>query len=129
MVKVKEQEVKIFGLALSVVCLLFYGKTNRMGKEYSGYFLIAALFLALSVIVRPRILFPLRGMLKLILNGIIWVLSRMMLMAIFYLIIFPLGILRGIIERDFLGIERSSVVNYWIERKEAPDKENYRRQF
>ena len=57
-----------------------------------------------------------------------WVLSHLLLGAVFYCLFAPLGLLFRLIGRDALGLRRSSAESYWRPKAAAKDLRSYFRQ-
>jgi hypothetical protein len=61
-----------------------------------------------------------------------WCMTRLILIALFYLVVTPIGLLMRLLGKDFLELklDRSSAVSYWIPREgPRPEAENYNNQF
>ena len=57
-----------------------------------------------------------------------WVLSHLLLGAVFYCLFTPLGLIFRLIGRDALGLRRSVAVSYWRPKPAANDLRGYFRQ-
>lgn len=59
-----------------------------------------------------------------------WVISHVLLAAVFYLLVFPIGILMRLLKYDALSrrFDREKK-SYWIERKKVADPRKYFRQY
>ncbi|NOY39131.1 MAG: hypothetical protein GXO95_02550 [Nitrospirae bacterium] len=61
-----------------------------------------------------------------------WVMTRLILFVLFFMVVTPIGLLARILNRDLLRlkIDRDSCSSYWIpKRKEEVKKSDYERQF
>ena len=127
--KAGDREIKLFGLALTIVLSLICIKAYKTGNPYSAYLLLAALIVFILVLAKVRLIYPLYRFLKIIGTFIGWLLSSIILTIIFYLVVTPLGLLARLVNRDFLGVGKSNLQSYWVEKKEVFSKEGYKHQF
>ena len=60
-----------------------------------------------------------------------WLMTRIILIVLFYLVVTPIGLLARVCGKDFLNRDFDRKVNsYWIPRKTIPfDRKSYERQF
>lgn len=59
-----------------------------------------------------------------------WVVSHVILAALYYLVMTPMGLLMKVVGRDPLALRRDpKATTYWVERRKAPDSERYLRQY
>jgi hypothetical protein len=126
-----ERMLRQFG-ALSIV---FFGALAARAYLHHRPLLAAvmgALGLAIGVsgLVRPRSIRPVFiGWMK-VAFPIGWVVSRIVLAAIFYAIITPIALVLRITGRDVLGLKRGTGrTTYWQPKAIVNDKSRYLRQF
>jgi len=130
-IKSEKKDLRQFGITMGIVLALLGGLLLWREKDYYFYFLmlsIAFFFigLALSVLLKPihKIWMTLA-----ILMG--WVVTRVIMTTLFYLVVTPIGLLTRLCGKDFLNIKSEKNVNsYWIPRKTIKaDKKKYENQF
>jgi hypothetical protein len=131
-IKSSKKELRKFGITVGIVLGLLGGFLWWKGKDlYLIMFVISFLFLFFGAIV-PIILKPIQKVwmsLALILG---WIMTRVILSLMFYLVFFPIGMLARIFGKDFLDQKRDTdIKSYWILRKSEPQrpKEAYEKQF
>ncbi len=91
----------------------------------------AALAFALVAWLRPRLLAPLNRLwtrFGLLLHRVV---SPVVMALLFYAVITPFGLVRGLVRRDPLGLRREpGVPSYWVRREPpGPAPETIERQF
>lgn len=126
-----ENAVKKTGVTVGVVLILLSLVLWYLGKTSSIYFsAIGGLFVIVAVIL-PSLLRPfhIAWMMLALLMG--FVMSRVILTILFYIILTPIGIIARIFGKKFmpLGFDKSAST-YW-EKRENPVKQqiDYERQF
>lgn len=101
---------------------------------YSGsqavYFLILAGGFALAAIFTPKFIVPLHKVwmgVGIILGAIV---SRIILILVFFLVVTPIGILAKLFGKDFLKLKLDKPrLSYWEYREKQEAKEDYLKQF
>jgi carbamoyltransferase len=113
------KELKNFGFILSVVLacvgLLLFRKTG----DFPLIFLISALASLGASVLRPVFLLPFWKILSILGQAIGWVVTKIVLAVIFYMVFTPIGIFLRLRGRDLLdeAIDKSAAT-YWRQRKE-----------
>jgi len=130
-IKSGKRELKQFGITIAVVLAILSSWFLWRGRD-GGYILliIAILFLALGLFL-PNPLKPLQKMWMTLAVLLGWVMTRVVLIVLFYLVVTPIGLLARICGKDFLNrkFDREAQ-SYWLERKTPPpDKKKYENQF
>ncbi len=124
-------ELRKFGILIGVVLGLLALWWLWRGKE-GGYALLmgAAALLAVGLTM-PRLLKPLYlpWMTLAVLLG--WLMTRVILILLFYLVVTPLGLLARLCGTVFLTADFDRTAqSYWIARKDVPaDRTRYENQF
>lgn len=130
-IKSGRSELRKFGITLGVILGLIGMFLLWRGRGGSDVLLVISLaFLALGFIV-PLLLKPvyLLWMSLAVLLG--WLMTRVILVMLFYLVVTPIGLVARLCGKDFLnrGFDRNAP-SYWVARQEVtPDKERYENQF
>ena len=103
------------GLGLNILgCILFYRH-----KEHFIWFSSVGSIAAISAVLYPKVLAPLKKLLDKLIFAIGWLTGILSLLIVFYLIFTPIGILFRFFKTDFLykRIDKNST-SYWLKRKE-----------
>ena len=130
-IKSGKKELRQFGITIGVVLGLLGAWFLWRGKDTSHLLLITAIvFFALGVIL-PLLLKPLHKLWMTLAVLLGWLMTRIILIVLFYLIVTPIALLARVCGKDFLnrGFDRK-VNSYWIPREKTPfDRKSYERQF
>tara|TARA_Y100001968_G_scaffold280233_1_gene276606 strand:+ start:31 stop:441 length:411 start_codon:yes stop_codon:yes gene_type:complete len=129
-IKTNTKNIRSFGITIGIIlfsvsALLYYYSENY----YQILLFIASGFLWLSIII-PILLKPvyLVWMSFAVILG--WIMTRVILSSLFYLIITPIGIITRLLGEDFLGLKTSNSDSYWNERDRSKElNQNYEKQF
>ncbi len=130
--KASRKELRKFGLILLIVMaavgsLWLWRERMTAARVFYG---IAA-YAALSTLLLPVALTPVRWLLLKFAHAMGWFNTRLILIILFYLLFTPIGLLMRLFGKDFLKrkIEKEAA-SYWIPRKKEPfDPKRYERQF
>ena len=126
-----KRELRQFGITIGVVLGLL-GSWSLWRNKEGGYLLliIATLFLLLGLTL-PRLLKPLPKLWMTLAVLLGWLMTRIILTILFYLVLTPIGLLARLSGKDFLNRKfNREAQSYWIPRKAATsDKRNYENQF
>jgi hypothetical protein len=130
-IKSGKNELKKFGITIGIAFGLLSGFILWRGKiSPVPFFIISALFIFLGLVL-PVLLKPIQKVwmaLSIILG---WLMTRIILIILFYLIVTPIGLLARLFGKDFLNRKYDrDAPTYLIPKKETPfDKKNYENQF
>jgi hypothetical protein len=130
-IKSGRKELREFGLTIGAVLLLISGLAFWRGKGSGVYLLIFGLLFTGFGMVRPMLLKPLQKAWMAFSAVIGFFMSRVILTALFYVIITPIGVLMRLFGKDVLDerISKGSP-SYWRERSVAvKTKESYENQY
>jgi len=130
-IKSGKRELRQFGITIGFV-LGFLGSWFLWRDKEGGSLLliIATLFLLLGIIL-PNLLKPLHKLWMTLAVLLGWLMTRIILIVLFYLVVTPIGLLAKLSGKDFLNRKfNRDAQTYWMPRKAAtPDKRNYENQF
>jgi len=116
--------------------------TDRKLRQFSG--LLAAITIVLAVfdplwgivaiyglvsLAVPRLAFPVYAILTVATFPIGWIVSRIMLAALFYVVLTPIAIVQRLVRRDVLGLRKPETQSYWEDVESGRDPASYLRQF
>ena len=130
-IKSGKKELRQFGITIAVVLGFLSSWFLWRGKD-GGYLLliISIVFLALGLFL-PNLLKPLQKLWMTLAVLIGWLMTRVILIVLFYLVVTPIGVLARICGKDFLNRKfNKAAKSYWIPKKgTTPDKKSYENQF
>ena len=130
-IRATRSELRRFGISVGIVlgilsCILFLRKSDI----YPVFIALSIVFLFLGCVV-PILLKPIYKLWMSLAIIITTLLTRIILILLFYLVVTPVGILARLFGKHFLdlGFKRDTD-SYWIERKKTQlARDDYERQF
>ncbi len=126
-----KKELRQFGIAVGIVLGLLGGWFFLRGKDcYFLFLMFSAGFLFLGLVL-PILLKPIQKIWMAVALLIGWLITRIILILLFYLVVTPIRILAMILGKCFLDkkFDRNTD-SYWMRRETAGfDKESYEKQF
>jgi len=130
-IKSEKKDLRQFGITMGIVLALLGGLFLWREKDCYFYFLMLSIVFFFIGLALPVLLKPIHKvwMTLAILMG--WVVTRVIMITLFYLVVTPIGLLTRLCGKDFLNIKSEKNVNsYWIPRKTIKaDKKKYENQF
>ena len=130
-IKETKKDLRKFGLTVGIVLLVIAGILFYKQKDSYFYFGIIGLLLIITGLISPVILKPLNKiwMTLAILMG--WVMTRVILILLFFLALTPIAIIARIFRKKFLDLKIDKLkVSYWdIREKKEIKPMDYERQF
>ena len=115
-IKTSNKDFRSFGIIIGIILimvagLLFYYEET----SYQIVIVLAGIFIGFGITI-PILLKPvyLIWMTFAIILG--WVMTRVILSIVFYLIITPIGLITRLLGEDFLGLKRSNLDSFWNNR-------------
>jgi len=120
-----------FGITMGIVLILFGGLFLWCDKDYYIYlFIIAAAFIILGLAV-PFVLKPIHKVWMTISIILGWIMTRVILSILFYLVVTPTSWLARLFGKRFLDLKiDKNARSYWIPKKELKvNKADYEKQF
>lgn len=129
-IKGTRKELRNFGFLIGVVLALIAALV--WWKDGGGFLVLlgcGAAVVATGLVV-PVALRPAYKGWMLLAAGLNWVMTRLILGVLFYLVITPIGTMSRLFGKGFLDAEfKTDSETYWNYRKEQPGKEQYEQQF
>lgn len=130
-IKSGKSDLRKFGISVGIVLSLLGGLFLWREKSYYFYFFILSATLIFPGLAAPTILKPIHKawMTLAVLLG--WLMTRLILIVLFYLIVTPISCLAKLFGEQFLDLKFNKDANsYWIPRKtEKFQRSDYERQF
>ncbi|MBW2569610.1 MAG: hypothetical protein JRE47_09625 [Deltaproteobacteria bacterium] len=130
-IKSGKSDLRKFGITMGVVLILLGGLFLWRDKDYYIYpFIIAAAFIILGLAV-PGILKPVHKVWMTISIILGWIMTRVILSLLFYLVVTPTRCLARLSGKQFLDLKiDKNVSSYWISKeKQKLNKADYEKQF
>jgi len=129
-IKSSPKELREFGVLVGTVLGVLGAFLWWRGKPVFLPFLAAGFLLVITGVTVPKILKPLQKIwmgLALVLGS---VMTRVILTAVFCLVLTPIGILIRLSGKDLLNLKREGgSASYWKRREKKDSRENYEKQF
>ncbi|GAB6281453.1 MAG: hypothetical protein STSR0008_01930 [Ignavibacterium sp.] len=133
-IKESAKDLKKFGLTIGSILVFISG--FLYWKHYNSfiYFLVIGILIMFFGVVIPIVLKPLNKIWMIIAVLLGYVMTRIILSLLFYLILTPIGIIGRLSgSRKFSGLDlkiNKNQKSYWIEReKKINNKEDYEKQY
>ena len=130
-IKSGRRELGKFGITVGIVLGILGGLFLWRGRDYYSYFLIlSAAFLLLGLTV-PILLKPIHKVWMTLAVLLGWLMTKVILSVLFYLVVTPIGLLARLFGKDFLDLRfDTNADSYWIEKKiEITGYKSYENQF
>ena len=130
-IKSGKRELRKFGFTVGIALGIFGGLFLWRGKEYYDIlFYIAGAFILLGL-VAPIILKPIQKIWMTLAIILGWVMTRVILCILFYVIVTPIGLISRLFGKRFLDLEfDENARTYWVPKQSSRiDKSDYEKQF
>ena len=129
-IKSSRKDLKNFGFIIGFILLIIGVFLFVREKDSFVYFFsIGSILIGLGIIT-PLILKPIYKIWMIFAVIIGWVMTRVILSVLFYLIISTIGIFTRLIGKDFLNLKSKNNESYWnIRNKEYELNQDYEKQF
>lgn len=130
-IKSGKNQLRQFGVTVGIVLGLWAGLFLLRAKDYYLYFLIFSVIILFLGLIAPALLKPIQKVWMSLAIFIGWLVTRLILIILFYFVVTPIGILARIFGKRFLDIKfKRDVDSYWIARAAAKlDKASFENQF
>ena len=124
------KDFRSFGITIGIIFLVIAGFLFFKEKEsYQVFLYIAVAFLGLGYII-PAILKPIYIVWMVFALILGWLMTRVILCLVYYIILTPIGIITKVFGEDFLELKKSNVGSYWNSRdSEIELHQDYEKQF
>jgi len=123
-------ELRKFGLTIGIALIILAGLFFWRGRGFNGVLLCISLVFLLLGCIFPlglKQVYALWMMFGLIMGRIM---TKVILTILFYLMIFPIGIVLKLLGKDILNLKiDKSIQSYWIKKDVTKDRECYEKQF
>ena len=126
-----KKELKKFALTIGIVLLIISAAMFYYSSELRFHFGIAGLIVIILGFIVPKLLLPFQKIWMGLAFVLGFIMSRLILTLLFYLVITPIGIIARLAKKDFLDLSFNKSSNsYWNYREHKKyDKVDSERQF
>ena len=129
-IKTYKKNIRSFGITIGII--LFIISATLLYYDKSSYQIIAYMgggFIALGIII-PILLKPIYILWMTFAVMLGWVMTRVILSLVFYLIMTPIGLITKLLGEDFLDLKETNVKSYWNNRdSHLEQNQDYEKQF
>ena len=124
-----KKEWRKFAFGLSAILFIIAMIQLFLGKTLFPYFFILCIITLFIGIGAPILIKPVFILFSFIGFGLGWVMTRLILTILFYLVVAPIGLLARLTGKDFLDIKFDrEPTSYWIP-KDPDSGKNYEKMF
>ena len=129
-IKTRIKDLRSFGITMGIILLIITGFLFYKENESTQIFLyIACSFIGLGFLL-PIILKPVYIVWMTFAVILGWVMTRVILSIVFYLIMTPIGLITRLLGEDFLALNRKDSNSYWNYRDSSKElNQDYEKQF
>jgi len=129
-IKSTKKELKSFGLTIGIIFLVIGGFLFFKEKDFYQIFIYFAGGLIGFGYLIPIILKPIYIIWMVFAVILGWIMNRVILMLLFYILITPIGILARVFGKDFLELNKPDKYTYWNYRNSDIElNQDYEKQF
>ena len=130
-IKSEKSDVKKFGITVGVILMIIGGILFWKEKESFQIFLTFGAVLSALGFVIPNILKPIYWIWMIFATILGWIMTRVFLSLLFYLVFTPIGLISRLIGKKFLVLNWNKTDStYWNYRSNGVfEKERYEKQF
>ncbi|MFC2133953.1 SxtJ family membrane protein [Bacteroidota bacterium] len=120
-IKSDKTELKKFGLTIGIVLVLLCLVLLYTESSFYAYFLIVGAVFILSGFMAPAILLPFQKVWMTFAVLLGFVMTRVILSILFYLVFTPMKLIAGLFGKRFLDLRfKKNVESYWNKREVKP---------
>jgi len=130
-IKSNKSDLQKFGITIGVILLIISGFLYWKGNESFQLFLIIGTILFVLGITIPDVLKPIYWVWMIFATILGWIMTRLILSLLFYVIITPIGLIPRLFGKQFLELKWNKTDStYWHYRSKGVfEKEKYEKQF
>jgi len=126
-----DRTISQFGWLFLLFALFIAGLQWLRGHSltWSMTFALIGMAICLASQIKPILVRPLFVGWMILLIPINWVVSHLILAAMFFLVFTPIGLCRRLLGADSLRLKKPNAESYWQPRPETSDKRRYLKQY
>ena len=130
-IKSEKSDLRKFGITIGLFLMILAGVLFWRGRESFEILLVSGLALCLLGLTIPVILKPVYWIWMVFATILGWIMTRVILSLLFYLVITPIGVFSRLSGNRFLDLKwdksKSTYWNYRVSKQQ--NREDYERQF
>jgi len=130
-IKSEKSDIRNFGITLGIILLLISGFLFWKEKESYQIFSGIGITLSLIAIAIPSVLKPVYWMWMIFATILGWIMTRVILSILFYIVFSPIGLILRLFGKQFIELQwNKESSTYWNYRfRDSFEKEKYEKQF
>ena len=129
-IKSEKSDLRKFGITIGIILLIITGFLFWKGKESFQIFLTIGVVLCVLGVAIPVILKPIYWIWMIFATILGWVMTRVILGLLYFIIITPIGLIPRLFGKQFLDLRfDKSIDTYWNYRKTQLISSDYEKQF
>ena len=129
-IKSGKSDLRKFGITIGIILMIIAGLLLWKEKESFQIFITIGAVLCILGIVLPVILKPIYMIWMIFATILGWIMTRMILSVLFYLVITPIGLISRLVGKQFLQLRWDKLKgSYWNYSSTKTEKASYERQF
>ena len=129
-IKSEKSDLRKFGITIGILLMIIAGILFWKEKESFQIFLTIGAVLCVFSVVIPVILKPIYWIWMIFATILGWIMTRVILSILFYVIITPIGFIPRIFGKQFIELKwNKKNSTYWNYRSDELDKGSYKNQF
>ena len=124
------KDIKSFGITIGIILFIISGLLMYYGNYfYQPIAIVASTFIILGFIL-PIFLKPIYFVWMIFAAILGWIMTRVILSLVFYLILTPIGLITRLLGEDFLKLKKVDSESYWNSRDtNYESNQDYEKQF
>jgi len=130
-IKIKKSDIRNFEITVGIILLIISGFLYWKEKELFQIFLAIGIILFLTAIVLPSVLRPVYWIWMIFAIILGWIMTRVILSLLFFIILTPIGLTLRFFGKQFLELRwDKSKESYWnVRTNEQQQNKNCEKQF
>ena len=129
-IKSGKSDLRKFGITIGIILIIISAFLFWKEKESFQIFFSIGAFLCIFGVVIPVILKPIYWIWMIFATILGWIMTRVILSILFYMILTPVGLILRIFGKQFIELKWiTKNSTYWNYRSDKPEKGNYEKQF
>jgi hypothetical protein len=129
-IKSEKNDLRKFGITIGIVLLIITGFLFWKENESFQIFLTIGVVLCVLGIGLPVILKPIYWIWMIFATILGWIMTRVILSLLFYVILTPIGLILRMFGKQFLELKYNNNLNtYWNYRESQTQYNNFEKQF
>lgn len=129
-IKSGKSDLRQFGISIGIILMIIAGFLFWKEKDTFQIFLTCGIVLCVLGVVIPIILKPIYLPWMIFATFLGWIMTRLILSLLFYIIFTLIGVILRLFGKQFLELKWNRQNNtYWNYRSVKPERESYEKQF